>query len=446
MKRLLWLSGDLLIVLIWTNLTVLLRLLSAPPLPAVACSAICFGAFVAVNVMPMRVESPEQRLRVMANGGNLLILSVCSFTADILLQIIWGLCFFDTLGWAVYLIGILLMLLFNAVLFVNGMVRVCTTSVQLGIKWRLLLIFCWWIPVFGLFVLIQACRIVQDELVLETQKLELNQLRRTSSLCMTRYPILLVHGVFFRDRKYFNYWGRIPGELMKNGATVYYGEQESAAPVAESGIELALRIRQIIAQTGCGKVNIIAHSKGGLDARYAISRCGVGSLVASLTTINTPHRGCAFADYLLKKAPKWLADRIARSYNSALKATGDKNPDFMRAVSDLTVESCGRINSEAPDVPEVLYQSIMSKMKRFTGAPFPLCASYLLVRHFSGENDGLVDVNSAGWGRTYRLLVPQGRRGISHGDMIDLYRKNIKGFDVREFYVGLVRELKEAGL
>ena len=40
---------------------------------------------------------------------------------------------------------------------------------------------------------------------------------------------------------------------------------------------------------------------------------------------------------------------------------------------------------------------------------------------------------------------PPGRRGISHGDMIDLNRQNIRGFDVREFYVSLVRDLKSQG-
>ena len=32
------------------------------------------------------------------------------------------------------------------------------------------------------------------------------------------------------------------------------------------------------------------------------------------------------------------------------------------------------------------------------------------------------------------LTVP-GRRGISHGDVIDLMREDIAGFDVREFYI-----------
>ena len=43
-------------------------------------------------------------------------------------------------------------------------------------------------------------------------------------------------------------------------------------------------------------------------------------------------------------------------------------------------------------------------------------------------------------------MTVKGHRGISHGDVIDMNRENIPGFDVREFYVGLVSELKDMGL
>ena len=38
-----------------------------------------------------------------------------------------------------------------------------------------------------------------------------------------------------------------------------------------------------------------------------------------------------------------------------------------------------------------------------------------------------------------------GKKGISHGDMVDLTRQDIRGYDVCEFYVDLVRKLKEKG-
>ena len=52
-------------------------------------------------------------------------------------------------------------------------------------------------------------------------------------------------------------------------------------------------------------------------------------MVASLTTINTPHKGCEFADYLLTKVPKSIQNKIATTYNTSLRQLGDKNPDFI---------------------------------------------------------------------------------------------------------------------
>ena len=77
---------------------------------------------------------------------------------------------------------------------------------------------------------------------------------------------------------------------------------------------------------------------------------------------------------------------------------------------------------------------------------FPLNFSYLLVKRFSGANDGLVAESSFAWGEDYTYLTVEGRRGISHGDVIDLNRENIPGFDVREFYVQLAADLKNRGL
>lgn len=45
----------------------------------------------------------------------------------------------------------------------------------------------------------------------------------------------------------------------------------------------------------------------------------------------------------------------------------------------------------------------------------------------------------------WMYITVKGKRGVSHADMIDLNRENIDEFDVREFYVGLVSELKEMG-
>ena len=284
------------------------------------------------------------------------------------------------------------------------------------------------------------------EVEFETEKLELNKTRKDKNICKTRYPLLLVHGVFFRDSLFFNYWGRIPGELKKNGAVIFYGRQQSAASVKASAEELAERIRSIVNDTGCEKVNIIAHSKGGLDSRYAISCLDMDKYVASLMTINTPHRGCIFADYLLEKVPEKIRSSIADKYNNALRKLGDTNPDFIAAVTDLTASHCKAMNEIMSDAPGVYYQSVGSKMNRAGSGKFPLNIAYPLVRHFDGENDGLVSVSSAQWGEKFTMVSIDGSRGISHADVIDLNRENISGFDVREFYVSLVGDLKTRGL
>ena len=344
-----------------------------------------------------------------------------------------------------WIVNTLIVILVEAVVFWNGMIRIYVTSVQLGIKWRVIGALCGWIPVLNIIVLLKMIGIVRQEVVTEQSKELEVQEHREEKRCQTRYPLLLVHGVFFRDYKHFNYWGRIPAELEKNGATIYYGNHASASSVKDSAEELDARIREIVTGTGCEKVNIIAHSKGGLDCRYALSRLGTDRYVASLTTINTPHRGCKFADYLLSQISESKQQKVAGAYNRALSAAGDASPDFLAAVGDLTEEACLSRNEELPDSDRVYYQSVGSRLRRPSGGRFPLNFSYYLVKHFDGANDGLVGEESFPWGEQFRLVEAAGRRGISHGDMIDLNRENFAGFDVREFYVELVQELKEKG-
>ena len=326
-----------------------------------------------------------------------------------------------------------------------GIILVYVSSTQLGIKWRVWGAVCGWIPIVHLFMLGKIIRVTSEEVRTEQAKNDLNAARASEKICATRYPILFVHGVFFRDFEHLNYWGRIPGELEKNGAVCYYGNHNSAAAVKDSAVELRERIREIVEKTGCERVNIIAHSKGGLDSRCAISLEGMGPYVASLTTINTPHRGCEFADYLLSKIPKAQQQMVARTYNAAAAKLGDIDPDFLAAVYDLTHAKCMERNEQVQDSPLVYYQSFGSKLTKAVSGRFPLNFTHPLVKYFDGANDGLVGESSFSWGDHYQFLTNTKKRGISHADMIDLNRENIPGFDVREFYVQLVADLKKKG-
>lgn len=344
-----------------------------------------------------------------------------------------------------WIINSLLAILLEAVVFWNGIIRVYISSEQLGIKIRAIGIICGMIPIANLVALGLILRTVYREVAFENMRILRNEARKEDKLCATKYPILMVHGVFFRDFRYFNYWGRIPKDLEQNGAKIYYGNHQSAASVADSAQEIADRILQLVKETGCEKVNVIGHSKGGLDTRAALQLPGVAEHVASLTTVSTPHRGCEFADYLLSKVPKREQQRLAKLYNGALRKLGDPNPDFLGSVKDLTATACKEFNDRTPDVPGVYYQSVGTKLKTAGSGRFPLNFTYLLAHHFAGPNDGLVDEASFPWGENYQFLTVEGPRGISHGDMIDLNRENIPDFDVREFYVQLVHELKEKG-
>lgn len=348
-------------------------------------------------------------------------------------------------NWVNYLLSAFMCTLTHAVLFWNGIISVYCTSVQLGIKQRFIGALCGPIPIVHLFALGNIIKITSTEVFEETQKELLNEQRAYLQICKTKYPILLVHGVFFRDSEKLNYWGRVPAELERNGAKLFYGEHQSALSVEKSAMELAKRIRDIIESTGCGKLNVIAHSKGGLDCKYAIARLGIAPYIASLTTINTPHRGCGFADYLLDKIPESMQSKVAGTYNAAARKLGDVSPDFMQAVQDLTATACAQKN-EICALPQGIYcQSFGSVLGQATHGKFPLNFSYPLVKYFDGPNDGLVSVQSFPFGENFTLLTAKGKRGISHADMIDLNRENIQGFDVREFYVQLVAGLKEKG-
>lgn len=400
-----------------------------------------------VSLHPENVKTCGKRLKQLDKGCALVLYMGLTTIVSIvwLVWLAYELTFDSTGKILYYALSVILCLCGEGVLLCNGCMRLLATSVQMGIRYRILLLFCWWMPIVNLCFFCKLYGLARQEYEAELEKEELDAVRKEYELCHTNYPILMVHGVFFRDIRFFNYWGRIPKELMRNGAVIYYGNQQSAASVEVCGQELADRVKQLAAETGCGKFNVIAHSKGGLDMRCAISQYGAADYVASLTTINTPHRGCLFADYLLDKAPENLRRFLAERYNKTLRKLGDASPDFLGAVTDLTAARCEERNRVLPDCGQVYYQSVAASMKRARSGRFPLNMTYHLAQYFDGENDGLVSIESALWGNVYGIVRGNGKRGVSHGDMIDLNRENIREFDVREFYVNLVADLKKKG-
>ena len=402
--------------------------------------------FILCNIFPglLRPDVKNDRLLIAYHGAVLLCITAATMPISAIFYTLLG--YYTppsehiSLVWAeVYTVSLYL------VLIANGAVSLYVTSGQLGIKWRALGIFLAIVPIVNLIVLGKMVAKVLREVDFEIMREERNRARADDKVAATKYPLLLVHGIFMRDWPLFNYWGRIPEELERNGARIYYGEHQSARPVSESAKELADRIRWVVTKTGCGKVNIIAHSKGGLDCRYAIRYYGIADLVASLTTVNSPHRGCRFAEHLLRTSPRWLKRNVERVYNKSFAFLGDKTPDFMAGVRDLTPSACEKRDSELGTPEGIFCQSIGSVQRRGHSGRFPMNISMPYVKRFDGENDGLVGTHSFAFGERLIMIETTGRRGISHLDVVDLNREDVKGFDVREFYVGLVSDLKSRG-
>ena len=268
--------------------------------------------------------------------------------------------------------------------------------------------------------------------------------------CRTKYPIVLIHGAGFRDLKWPVYWGRIPGALERRGARVIYGLQDCWASTETNAREIVHRIDAILRETGAEKVNLIAHSKGGLEARMAASSLQAGDRIASITTIATPHHGSRTIDRLFS-APKVLFDLAAFAVNNWIRVVGDRKPDFLEVCRGFTTERMAAFNRENPDVPGVFYQSFGCVMSRPLSDINLSTANFVLDR-IEGENDGLVSLTSAQWGDNFTVLRGNTHRGISHLDAIDLRRRPFsrKGGegvrDICDVYVAIAADLKARGL
>ena len=406
----------------------------------------CFYLWVRLLLFPVRFpQKVKVRIRFLMNGR---FLVYCALYAYAALVPVFALLYSFLarrgvpagllIGNAVYAVCIVLFL------FLIGLLFLFVTSKRLGIVRRVVMLLTLWIPIVNLVVFVYACRIAADEYDFALYKDNLNLTRKEGELCRTKYPLVMVHGIGFRDFRYFNYWGRITRELLRNGAAVYYGNQEALGTIEYNAGDIKKKIMEVMEREGCDKVNIIAHSKGGLDARYAISVLGMEDHVASLTTMSTPHRGCKFVDKLASIVPERMYRFIARHFDNTFRRFGDQNPDFYTATHQFCTDVSEVFNREVPNSDKVYYQSYMSKMKSAWSDSL-LSIPYLFIKAVDGDNDGLVSIDSAKWGEFRGVITAPGRRGISHGDIIDLKREDYNGFDVTETYVKLVHELKEMG-
>ena len=210
----------------------------------------------------------------------------------------------------------------------------------------------------------------------------------TTSIPRLEGPIVLAHGLCGFDRLCAfggvvkDYFPGIRESLEAVGNRVRVARVTPTAGVERRAKDLK---RFIDRESPGEKVHVIAHSMGGLDARYMISRLGMESRVLSLTTVGTPHRGTSFAD--------WAVSRFARLVEPIMRF-------FLlpcEAFRDLTTDSCRQFNEDVRNVPGVRYYSVAGRCDP-AWIGFEWLLPYRMVERAEGPNDGVVSVASASWG------------------------------------------------
>jgi len=254
----------------------------------------------------------------------------------------------------------------------------------------------------------------------------------------------MVHGLGFRDQiLVFNYWGRIAKNIEDMGERVYYGKNDAWGSIYDSAMSIKKSVDEALEINKAKKINIIAHSRGGLDCRYLISTLGYADKIASLTTISTPHKGSKSLN-IMHSAPDWIISIVSLFVNTYFKILGDKKPKFGIACKELSEISSIEFNKNNPNESNVYYQSFGSKLN----SPFNDMMFFILnilICIIDDENDGIVSLESAKWDN-FKAITPRNEsKGLSHSDVVDLRRRDRFGFDICGFYKNIIVGLAEKG-
>jgi triacylglycerol lipase len=247
------------------------------------------------------------------------------------------------------------------------------------------------------------------------------RLRPARPIARPRLPVVLAHGFLGFDEIELGptkalYFRGIGAHLEKMGAQVYSPRVPPGASIASRAQVLADLIRALPEP----RVNIVAHSMGGLDARYAISQLGLGPKVASLVTIGTPHQGTPLAD-----AGNLLLGTLTKALQKLFDIT---------AFADLTSAGMRQFNEMVRNAAGVMYASVVGKSGRLRTNPL-LWPSHLYVAERAGPNDGVVPASSQAHGEVLREIEADHWAQIGWG----------RGFDANSFYEDLLRELRGRG-
>jgi len=289
------------------------------------------------------------------------------------------------------------------------------------------------------------------------------------------YPVVLAHGFFgfekFAGLDAITYFYQVKQELAAKGEPLVF--TPAVDPFNDSttrGAQLLAAIEQILAQTGHAKVNIVGHSQGGLDARVVAH--DRPDLVASVTTIATPHQGTPIADVLLglvsDPGAQELVDWLVKQIGYALYDTTGKKTSLWKPLQLFSKSGIAAFNQQYTDRAAVRYWSLTGRSdwklaemdcKPDQNVPFvdkwnfetdPVDALFLISEAYldgglgqPDANDGLVRVKDARWG-TFLGCVP-----ADHLDEVGQLFGDSPGvgnqFSHKELYGELVKYLRAQG-
>ncbi len=255
---------------------------------------------------------------------------------------------------------------------------------------------------------------------------------------MCRYPIILVHGIILKQMRMLNAFGQIGEELKKDGHAVYVADIDGFGSIESNAEQLKRYVNTVLEKENAEKVNIIAHSKGGLDTKYMITHLDMEDKIASLTTLCTPHNGSIIASKLWD-LPKPIKRFIAFFLDGFYRIVcHDEHPDCLRACEQLRQAdtSMDTLNFSYKVYCQS-YSTVMDKAKDCFIMALPL----KIHHHYENyTNDGMVSEDSAKFGN-YRgrcLDIP-----ISHSQIVDFFAKKSQKEQIYTFYKRLASELEE---
>ena len=254
-----------------------------------------------------------------------------------------------------------------------------------------------------------------DSIQTQHESLSIKQPPVPDAVLQQHYPIMLVHGMagFKPIATLLDYFYKVRPAVTGDGFVVYASQCDPFQSIDYRARQLAVQVDEALRLTGASKMHLVAHSQGGLDARYLVSSLGYGDRVATLTTIATPHHGVKLVDMALRLSPAWVA-RISRIINALSDGLLGGNADMFAQLQDLTHHAMTtQFNPNNPDDPRVEYfsyagttQSYPFVDSRYVDVVNPLLyPTYQLLWRVEGENDGVVGVDSARWG-TYLGAFP----------------------------------------